>query len=338
MWQPEFLENEQFKLVPIKSTDFDKLFMAASDPLIWEQHPASDRYKISVFQQYFEDALNSKMAFIIVDKTDDSVIGSTRYYNYDVQSNSVAIGYTFIARKYWGGIANRSIKKLLLDYAFRSVNQVFFHIGVNNIRSQKAVEKIGATRVRELDFESNGKLLPYVEYVIQKHTYKPQLFKKQYVGEEELSVMPANEFDLDFILKLQKLVYLEEGALYNDFSIQPLTQSKDSILTEWEHGTFLKAIVNDTIVGSVRCELKNDICYIGKLIVSPEFQNRGIGGKLLDSIEQLYSDCSFYELFTGFKSSKNILFYQRKGYVIFKEKPINENLTLVFLRKINPKK
>ncbi len=150
------LENELVRLVPLKLNDFESLYLVASDPLIWEQHPDRLRYKKEVFEKYFEGAIKSGGAFIIFDKKSGETIGSTRYYDYDEVKKSIVIGYTFLARKYWGGIYNRAMKMLMLDYAFSFVETVIFHIGAENIRSQKAIEKLGAMKVGEIEINYPG--------------------------------------------------------------------------------------------------------------------------------------------------------------------------------------
>lgn len=151
-----FLENETIKLIPLQESDFEALYQVASDPLIWEQHPNKDRYKREVFQNFFDGALESKGAFKIIDKISDEVIGSTRFYDYNPTAKSILIGYTFYGRKYWGSNYNPQVKKLMLDYAFQFVDDVFFHIGAHNIRSQKAIEQLGATKVREIEVAYHG--------------------------------------------------------------------------------------------------------------------------------------------------------------------------------------
>lgn len=166
--QPEILEDEITKLIPLQESDFDALFEVASDPLIWEQHPMKDRYKKEVFRPFFDAAINSKSAFLILDKETNEIIGNTRFYDYDPEKSSVAIGFTFIARKYWGGLYNKSNKKLLIDYAFQHLDSVLFHIGADNIRSQKAVAKLGAVKIREMSVTSNGVEIPHYEFELKK--------------------------------------------------------------------------------------------------------------------------------------------------------------------------
>ena len=171
-WQPEILEDDLIKLIPLKESDFNKLFAVASDPLIWEQHPTADRYRKEIFQVYFDGAVKSKFAFIIIDIKTGEYIGSTRYYDFKPESSSIAIGWTFLARKYWGGEYNKSAKKLLLHYAFQFVDNVYFHIGSSNIRSQKGTMKIGAKKVGEVTLDDNGKPLIHFEYLIRKEEWE----------------------------------------------------------------------------------------------------------------------------------------------------------------------
>ena len=171
-WQPYNLEDSIVKLVPLAASDFENLFAVASDPLIWEQHPAKDRYKKDVFQLYFDGAVSSGSAFLITDKLTGQVIGSTRYYDYKPKKSGIAIGFTFLARQYWGGLYNKSAKKLLLDYAFQFVDNVYFHIGPDNIRSQRAILKIGAEKINEVEIENNGQKSLHYEYLVQKQDWK----------------------------------------------------------------------------------------------------------------------------------------------------------------------
>lgn len=150
------LENELITIVPLKGTDFDKLYAVASDPLIWEQHPNKDRYKRAVFENFFKGAMESKGAFIIYDKATGNVVGSSRYYELNEEKSSVAIGYTFIGRDFWGKGYNAALKKLMLDYAFQFADKVILHIGATNFRSQKATEKLGAVKISEIELAYYG--------------------------------------------------------------------------------------------------------------------------------------------------------------------------------------
>jgi RimJ/RimL family protein N-acetyltransferase len=140
------LKGELIELRPLRRDDWDELFAVASDPQIWEQHPESDRYKEKVFKIFFEDALGSGGTLIVIDTQTQQVIGSTRFHGYNPEKSEIEIGWTFLARKYWGGRYNAEMKQLMLRHAFKFVENVVFFVGENNIRSQKATEKIGANK------------------------------------------------------------------------------------------------------------------------------------------------------------------------------------------------
>jgi RimJ/RimL family protein N-acetyltransferase len=141
------LKSELLELRPLRSEDFAALFAVASDPLIWQQHPNPDRFKEDVFRRFFAEALESGGALIAIDSQTGVAIGSSRYYGYDQKKSEVEIGWTFLARSRWGGIYNQAMKELMLRHAFRFVNRVIFVIGPQNLRSQKATQKIGGVRV-----------------------------------------------------------------------------------------------------------------------------------------------------------------------------------------------
>lgn len=163
------LENENYKLIPLKKNHFERLFEVASDPKVWEQHPNKDRYKREVFENFFKGALESKGAFLIIDKQSNKVLGSTRFYDFDAGKNSILIGYTFYGTKSWGKKINPQVKKLMLDYIFQFVETAIFHVGKNNIRSQKAMEKLGAKKISEEEIAYYGELPKInVIYEIQK--------------------------------------------------------------------------------------------------------------------------------------------------------------------------
>jgi RimJ/RimL family protein N-acetyltransferase len=140
------LKGEFLELRPLRPEDWDELYAVNSDPLIWEQHPARDRYKEEVFREFFREALESGGALAAIDLKDGRIIGTSRFHGYDQAKSEVEIGWTFLARSHWGGTYNKEMKGLMLRHAFLFVKSVIFVIGPQNLRSQKAVEKIGAVR------------------------------------------------------------------------------------------------------------------------------------------------------------------------------------------------
>jgi RimJ/RimL family protein N-acetyltransferase len=163
------LTGELLELRPLRPDDWDVLFAVASDPLIWAQHPASDRYTEPVFRQFFREAIESGGAFVILDRATGKIIGSSRYFGYVPEKREIEIGWTFLARSYWGGKYNGELKRLMLDHAFQFVDRVLFFVGPNNLRSQKALEKIGASRTSDrhkVDLE--GKQLEHAVFELRK--------------------------------------------------------------------------------------------------------------------------------------------------------------------------
>jgi RimJ/RimL family protein N-acetyltransferase len=164
------LKGELLELRPLANKDWDELFAVASDPLIWEQHPERDRYKEDVFRIFFRDAIQSGGAFVIIDRKTEQIIGSTRFYGYDPEQSEIEIGWTFLARKYWGGRYNAEMKRLLLKHAFKFVERVVFFVGEDNLRSQKAMEKVGAMKVgMATRTYGNHSPTPNLKYVIRKY-------------------------------------------------------------------------------------------------------------------------------------------------------------------------
>lgn len=164
--QPSYLNSQLVQLVPLQENHFEALYSVASDELIWQQHPNPNRYLKEVFKIYFTGALQSKGAFLIQDAQTNEIMGSTRFYDYNQLKSQVLIGYTFIGRKYWGTIYNQEIKQLMMQYAFQFVNNIIFHIGAKNIRSQKAIEKLGAIKIDEFLVEYYGEQ-PKLNYIYQ---------------------------------------------------------------------------------------------------------------------------------------------------------------------------
>lgn len=164
-FQPIF-SNHLIEVVPLSISDFEDLYAVAKDPLLWEQHPNKDRYKREVFETFFKGAMESGGAFLVKDIKSKNVIGSSRFYGLNENESSVSIGYTFIDRKHWGKGYNSALKKLMINHAFQFVNKVYFHIGAVNVRSQKAIGKLGAVKTNELKMEYYGES-PKLNYVYE---------------------------------------------------------------------------------------------------------------------------------------------------------------------------
>jgi ribosomal protein S18 acetylase RimI-like enzyme len=149
----------------------------------------------------------------------------------------------------------------------------------------------------------------------------------------KIIIKQATVADAEEILSLQKLAFRSEAEIYGSFDIPPLTQTLQEMKEEFISKIVLKVIFNEKIIGSARAFLKEETCYIGSLIVHPDFQNRGIGTKLMGEIERVFSSAKRFEVFTGCKSVRNIHLYQKLGYKTFKIEKIYDNLKLVYLEK-----
>lgn len=160
------LTGELLTLRPLRPADFEALYAVASDPLIWEQHPASDRYQREVFEEFFQEALACGGAFVVLDHATGAVIGSSRYFGYDEEKSEIEIGWTFLARSHWGGRSNAEMKRLMLAHAFQFVRRVVFLVGAQNLRSQKAMDKIGAVRAGSRVVDKGGQPFEVLVYQI----------------------------------------------------------------------------------------------------------------------------------------------------------------------------
>ena len=149
-----------------------------------------------------------------------------------------------------------------------------------------------------------------------------------------MTIEKASREELSAILDLQYKAYESEARLLNNWNIPPLKQTLAEVEAEWDKGVILKA-VGDTgeLIGSVRAWEENGTVYVGKLMVRPDCQGRGIGTRLLLAVEEICPG-KRYELFTSTQSARNIALYQRCGYRIFTEKQVNENLRFVYLEKV----
>lgn len=167
------LEDADILLRPLREDDWEALFAVASDPLIWEQHPAHDRWKPDIFRAFFDDAIANKGALVVIDKANGAVVGSSRYQGLDeADAGSVEIGWTFLARSHWGSTTNHAMKRLMLAHALGSVSECRFAVGETNWRSRKAVERIGG---RLTDATENrgmaGVPANHVIYVIDRESF-----------------------------------------------------------------------------------------------------------------------------------------------------------------------
>jgi hypothetical protein len=169
--QPVHLRNELVALNPLMESDLALLYPLAADPLVWEQHPNPNRYRQADFETYFQGAMASKGAFLVVHAQTGEPLGCTRFLDYDASASVVQIGYTFFGRNYWGKGYNPATKRLMLDYAFQYVDRVEFYVGINNLRSRIAMERLGAVQTGTAEVAYYGEATKMnVIYTISRQT------------------------------------------------------------------------------------------------------------------------------------------------------------------------
>lgn len=167
------LTGKTITLRPLLSEDFDALYTAASDPVIWTMHPDSSRYERDVFEsRFFKGAITSGGALTVVDNGTGRIIGSSRYYDWNPEQREVAIGFTFIEQAYWGKGANTKMKALMLNYIFDHADTVWFHVAGENLRSIRAVEKLGATYSHKEDKAVAGTTFEQLYYKLTLPAYR----------------------------------------------------------------------------------------------------------------------------------------------------------------------
>ena len=172
------LANGSLVLKPLREEDFDRLFAAAADPSIWAGHPAKDRYRKEVFDEYFRALMQRQTAFVVIDRASEVAIGSSAYYQAPDRADSVSIGFTFLRRTSWGGSVNFDLKSLMLDHAFESYEEVWFHIAPTNIRSQKAMAKLGAEHAYDATLDLSGTPSPWMCLRVGRDAWRTTLAKR----------------------------------------------------------------------------------------------------------------------------------------------------------------
>ncbi len=166
------LRGDRIALRPLVAGDWDALFAVASDPLIWAGHPAHDRWQEPVFRVFFDNGLASGGGLVATDVATGTVIGFSRYDRARVEPGEVEIGWTFLARDRWGGAANADMKRLMIRHALKCFDRVLFLVGEDNLRSRRAMEKIGGRLTDRVDdFTFAGRTVRHVFYAIDDDSF-----------------------------------------------------------------------------------------------------------------------------------------------------------------------
>lgn len=323
------LETERLILRKLGISDAQDVFEYARYPEVaryttWDAHKSVEDAKafiIWTLERYKRDKAGE---WGIELKKTGRLVGAMGFVQLDLPNSLGSIGYV-LSKEYWGkGIMTEAVRRLIyFGFEEMKLNRIeAVHIPENEA-SGRVMKKAGMSfegLLRQRLF-SKGKFWDVKQYSI---------IKKDWVFIKEVDI--ATKDDLDEILKLQKLAYQSEAAIYNDYGILPLTQTLEELQEEAKSSIVLKIIQDRKIVGSVRAFEKDGTCYIGRLIVHPEYQNRGIGKKLMHAIEGCFRGAR-YELFTGHLSDKNLALYEKLGYKRFRAQDITDNLKFIYLEK-----
>lgn len=168
--QPQ-LRSDTILLRPLEEDDFEGLHAAAADPETWAGHPAKDRHEPEVFRGYFDFLLKAGGTLVIIDRVEDRIMGCSRYYTAPDMPGSISIGFTFLNHRYWGGVWNFEVKKLMLGHAFEVFDEVWFHIDPTNIRSQTATKRLGAVHGYDTGLDLSGVEAPWKCYRLTRDAW-----------------------------------------------------------------------------------------------------------------------------------------------------------------------
>jgi RimJ/RimL family protein N-acetyltransferase len=319
------LRGELLWLRPLRADDWNALYAVASDPLIWEQHPAPDRFREHVFREFFREAMESGGALVVLDAKDDRVIGSSRYLGYDPTRSEIEIGFTFLARAYWGGVYNREMKDLMLRHAFRFVRHVVFLVGLENWRSQKAMEKIGGRRVgtrlngagRE-NFVFQIDTPETLEFVIRRATiedasviawHRARMF-------QDMGEIPAAMFD-DFVAASRAWTEraLASGEYIGWFAIP--RNKPDTIVAG--AGVQLRQVPPHPFrPAKANAFAKGRHAIVLNVFTEPEWRKRGVARLLMDEIVRWARDEKLDRLLLHASADGRSL-YERMGFIATNE-------------------
>jgi N-acetyltransferase len=167
------LSGPTLTLRPLTTEDREALWRVARDPLVWDQHPDQTRYARDGFERFFDGAVQAP-SLAVIHNASDRVIGSSRFYEWEPERRSVAIGYTFLSREFWGGAANREMKQLMIDHALHWADTIWFHVGKGNLRSQRAMQKIGGVAAFEAQRPQNGVMIDFVYFRIDRAHWRKE--------------------------------------------------------------------------------------------------------------------------------------------------------------------
>lgn len=292
-WQPTLI-GSRIRLRPLKEDDYEALFTAASDPLIWELHPDTRRYTPERFEIYFRRNIDSKGSLAVIDLKSGQIIGSSGYTDYNRENSSVEIGFTFLTRPYWGGVYNQELKTLMLHAAFQHVDTAYFVVGKNNHRSRRAMQKVGGIEVPVSDpSKITGDLSQSVVYEIRRSTWtgSPPLFDQPTISTSRLKLEAITEDHTDPLWEL-----FRDPELHRFTPFEPISRDKlRERCSRWSKrrspdgkelwlNWIARLSSTEEAVGHFQVGINQDgVATIGYLLAR-RYQNQGLSTETLEAI------------------------------------------------------
>jgi N-acetyltransferase len=309
------LKGRLIEIRPLRSDDFDAAFAAASDPLIWEQHPDPDRYRREVFQSFFDGAIQSGGALAVIDRKSGRIIGTSGYRKFDGADREVEIGFTFLERAFWGGPYNGELKKLMLDHAFQFVDRVVFLATETNVRSQKALYRIGARYIGKREM-----LVPKGVSICLMFAIDSPAVKRGTNG--EIRIRPAADNEAHEVHRIMREAFAE----YRDRLTPPtgaLTETVEDVQKAMAAGGALLAYIDDVAAGTARYQIAKSYLHAQRIGVLTEYRRRGVSAALMNALEHLARQAGLPEIRLAVRASlpSNLRNYENLGYRAFESSP-----------------
>ena len=332
------LETERLFLRKFRMEDAEAVFAYASNEdtarfVSWEAHRTLDDTRRFLQWELDRYQAGQTSEWAVMEKADGRIIGSIGVVDYQEQHRSCEIGYA-LGREYWGqGIVAEALERVL-RYLFEEcdMNRIHAVCCEENLASARVLEKCGfaCEGLQRQSVRMKGRFWNMRMYGLLREEWMAGHPPTEQVQDKVLieEVAPG---DLPAILMLQREAYASEAEIYG-YAIAPMTQTLEDIQASFSGLAFLKAVLNGSIVGSIRARIAENTCFIGRLIVAPAYQHQGIGRRLLSTMEALHPGLRF-ELFTGHLSQRNLAMYEKMGYVPFKTVRIGDRESLVYLEK-----
>lgn len=301
------LRGELLELRPLRAEDWAELYAVAADPLIWEQHPNKDRYREAVFREFFRETLESGGALVARENKNGKAIGSSRFHGYDPDRSEIEIGWTFLARSYWGDVYNGEMKQLMLEHAFLYVDHVIFVIGPENYRSRRAVEKIGGVLVGS-KLNDKGR-----ESVV----YRLTALRFGALEADSLTIRRATTNDGPTLVDIWLRSVRATHTFLSEADIQSLLPHVKEYLSSEASDLLVLCSRNGVCIGFMGMTGNK----MDSLFLAPEYQGCGCGRRLVEHAHALHKELT---VDVNEQNPAALRFYQKCGFKVEGRSPVDD--------------